>query len=278
MHDNPLSNAISESTALKLSAAAHPTRSASATGQKQPTKLCTPCPYPTTYVPDTDQFTPHQYTELALHFHGQIKQLWRKVWFGLYQVQDKNGPSHASIIRKLYAGAGMAELLGRDKYRPLDDMYRLFWGRWEMVGLGNLSTALYEWPIRQHQHHHHHHLHHEQPILARLKIYDGIALDNLQYMVMLLKEYEHQVDAIAELCSFLQQHQMDSADGEKVTMAHQSFLLREFRRRADAVAAALGDLDDQMLAFQRDMDNEAREIHGGLEEVESMVLREEVLL
>ncbi|OKL61150.1 hypothetical protein UA08_03472 [Talaromyces atroroseus] len=240
------------------------------------TRLCTPCPYPTTYVPNIDQFSAHQYTELAFHFHGLIKDLWRKVWFGLYQVQDKHGPSHASQIRKLYAGAGMAELLrsrSNGSGRRLEDMYRLFWGKWEMIGLGDLSTALCE-HARGSSHHN------RQPALAQLKIYDGIALDNLQYTVMLLKEYEHQVEAISELYRFLQQHQADDTTAEdrrQSTVTHQIFLLREFRQRADTIAAALADLDGQTLVLQRDMDNEAREIHGRLEGIETMVLREEVL-
>jgi hypothetical protein len=199
-----------------------------------------------------------------------MKDLWRKAWFGLYQVQDKDGPSHASQIRKLYAGAGMAELLGGG--RRLDDMYRLFWGKWEMIGLGQLSTALWEHARGRSR----------QPVLARLKIYDGIALDNLQYIVMLLREYEHQAEKISGLYRFLQQHQMGNDkttadDRRESTVTHQIFMLREFRECADTVAAALGELDEQMLALQRDMDSEAREIHGRLEGIETMVLRDEIL-
>ena len=96
---------------------------------------------------------------------------------------------------------------------------------------------------------------------------------------MLLKEYEHQVEAMSELCRFLQRHQVDKTnaqDGWDLTVTHQVFLLREFRQRADTMAAALAKLDAQMLLLQRDMDNEARDIHGGLEGIES--LRDKILL
>lgn len=237
-------------------------------------RLCTPCPYPTTYVPDVNQFNQDQYTELVLHFQRQIKNLWEKVWFGLYQAHNDSEAgkvlSLASQIRILYAGAGMADLLGKASY---EDRNSLVGGKWEFIGLGNLSQALFEFHPGSNSLQ-------AGPVLGRLRIYDGLALDNLQHIITLLKEYERQAEAVSELYAFLQQHQIDNVDRttkRKSSAAHRGLILRGFRNRAGSIATTLFDLDRQMMDLQRDMDQEAREIYGSLDRIECMHIRKEII-
>jgi hypothetical protein len=152
-------------------------------------KLSTPCSYPTTYIPSPHQYTAEQYAKLSLHFEDRVKNLWKKIWFGLYQVEDEEEVTHATKIRELYAGAGMADLLRKPDHQDTTIYFR---GYWEFIGLGRLSEVLVEsgptecWPV-----------------IGRLKMYDGIALDNMQYISVLLREYELQVDKLSELYQFL---------------------------------------------------------------------------
>lgn len=211
-------------------------------------KMCTPCPYPTTYVPEVGRLTREEYAELVLHFQDRLKASWEKVWFGLYQVHDAKGPTHASQLRKLYMGAGMAELLNDGNDEATVGMHRL------------LFNSLFE--NRE-----------EQPVIETIRLYDGVALDNLQYLLGLLKEYEEQVEALSGLYQFLRQHQVDGLP----TKDHQAFIWCEFREQAVPIARKLCSLDAQLQILQMDIENEAREIHGGLDQVNTLLLRDEVL-
>lgn len=218
-------------------------------------KMCTPCPYPTTYVPEVGRLTREEYAELVLHFQDKLKSLWEKVWFGLYQVHDDNGPTHASQLRKLYMGAGMAKLLNTQN--GLSDEHQDD----TTIGLQRLlSNALFE---NRETH----------PVIEALRLYDGIALDNLQFIISLLREYEEQVEALSSLYQFLRQHQVDGLP----TKDHQAFVSSEFRERAGPIARTLCSLDAQMQVLQMDMENEARAIHGSLHGVNTLLVRDEVL-
>jgi hypothetical protein len=218
-------------------------------------KMCTPCPYPTTYVPDVGYLTREEYAELVLHFQDKLKASWEKVWFGLYQVHDDKGPTHASQLRKLYMGAGMAELL--NTRNAVSDEHQ----DETTIGLQSLlSNALFE--NRE-----------IQPVIETLQLYDGVALDNLQYIISLLKEYEEQVEALSSLYQFLRQHQVDGLP----TKNHQTFISCEFRKRAGPIARTLCSLDAQMQVLQMDMENEARKIHGSLHGVNILLVRDQVL-
>ncbi|EEA26166.1 hypothetical protein TMatcc_005587 [Talaromyces marneffei ATCC 18224] len=227
-------------------------------------KLCTPCPYPTTYIPTPHQYTTEQYAELSLYFENRVKTLWRRIWFGLYQAEDEEEVTHATRIRKLYAGAGMADLLRKPNYQDTTIYFR---GYWEFIGLGRLSEVLVEsgptdcWPV-----------------IGRLKMYDGIALDNLQYISIILKEYEQQVDKLSELYQFLEKLQIpDPYYYGQPTDEHVKLVMRGFRERAGRVALSLVDLDAQMGAIQRSINKEALMLHGRLEGVEMLHFKKEVL-
>ncbi|CRG90697.1 hypothetical protein PISL3812_07742 [Talaromyces islandicus] len=199
-------------------------------------KMCTPCPYPTTYVPDVGRLTREEYAELVLHFQDRLKILWEKVWFGLYKVHDSKGPTHASQLRKLYMGAGMAELMNTGNGASAE--------RQDETTLQSLLfNALFE--NRE-----------KQPVIETLRLYDGVALDNLQYLITLLKEYEGQVEALSSLYQFLRQHQVDGLP----TKDHPRI-----------------SLDAQMQVLQMDMENEARAIHGGLHQVNTLLVKDDVL-
>lgn len=218
-------------------------------------KMCTPCPYPTTYVPEVGRFSREEYAELVLHFQDKVKALWEKVWFGLYQVRDANGPTptHASQLRKLYTGAGMAELVKLSgNHQHGESMKSL---------LDLLCNALFEDQKKK------------QPAIETLRLYDGIALDNLQYVIVLLKDYLEQVDTLSGLYKFLHQNQVDRLP----TKDHQAFISAEFHERAARMARAVCNLDAQMQELKTDMENEARDIYGCLLRVNSLLIKDEVL-
>ncbi|EED22049.1 hypothetical protein TSTA_092950 [Talaromyces stipitatus ATCC 10500] len=225
-------------------------------------KLPTPCPYPTIYIPNPRQYTKEEYAELALHFENRVKGQWKKVWFGLYQVEGAKESTHAAEIRKLYAGAGMGESLRKPGNQDTTIYFR---GYWEFTGLGRLSHVLVEsgptdfWPV-----------------IGRLKMYDGIALDNMQFISIMLKEYEKQVDQLSELYQFLEGMQIPHH--VEPTEEHIKTVMHGFRERSGNIAQALIDLDLEMGAMQRNINQEAAQLHGSsLERVETLHFRKEVL-
>lgn len=226
-------------------------------------KLCTR-PYLATYIPNL-QCTKDQYTKEFLHFETRVKSLWKKIWFGLYQVEheDEDRLTHATKIRMLYAGAGMGHLLVQPDYQDANVKFR---GHWEFVGLGKLSEVLVEsgptdcWPV-----------------IGRLKLYDGMALDNMQHILVLLKEYEKQVHKLADLYRFLELQQIPRFHCEKPTDEHVKVTLRGFQERAGLIVMVLSKLDLQMGALQRNINKEALMLHGRLDGSEMLNIKKEVL-
>lgn len=222
------------------------------------------CPYLTTYIPNL-QSTKDQYNQIAVHFETRVKYLWKKIWFGLYQVEheDEDGLTHATKIRKLYAGAGMGHLLRQPYHQDANVKFR---GYWEFVGLGKLSEVLVEsgptdcWPV-----------------IGRLKMYDGMALDNMQHISLLLNEYEKQVYKLAELYHFLELQQIPQFNCEKPTDGHVKVVLRGFQERAGRIVMVLSKLDLQMGALQRSINKEASMLHGRLDGPEMLDFKKEVL-
>lgn len=142
-----------------------------------------------------------------------------------------------------------------------------FRGYWEFIGLGRLSEVLVEsgptdcWPV-----------------IGRLQMYDGIALDNMQYISILLKEYEQQVGKLSELYQFLETLQIpDPYYYGQPTEEHVKLMMRGFRERAGGIVLTLMDLDAQMGAMQRSINKEALMLHGRLEGIETLHFRKEVL-
>lgn len=221
--------------------------------------LCTPCTYPTTHIPNLQRYTKGQYAE-ALQLMDRIKNLWIKAWFGIYQVQDEDEVTHATKIRKLYASAGMGGLLRQPGHRDANIYFR---GYWETVGMGKLSEVLVEYGPTE-----------SWPVIGRLKIYDGMALDTMQHVSLLLQEYEKQVDKLSELYQFLEGLQIpDPYYHGQPTDEHVILVMRGFRERAGGIVMALTKLDLQMGAVQRSIKKEALMLHGRLDGVEMLHLK-----
>lgn len=206
-----------------------------------------------------------QNAKLSLHFEEHVKDLWKRIWFGLYQVEDEDedGVTHATKIRKLYAGAGMGHLLRQPYHQDANVKFR---GYWEFIGLGKLSEVLVEsgptdcWPV-----------------IGRLKMYDGMSLDYMQYISLLLKEYENQVYKLAELYHFLELRQIPPYYCERPADGHVKVVLRGFQERAGRIAMVLSKLDLQMGALQRSINKEALMLHGRLDGPEMLDFKKEVL-
>lgn len=227
-------------------------------------KLDNPSPHPTTHIPNLQQYTQEEIPELSLRFESRVKDLWKKIWFGLYQVEGEADLTHATQIRKLYAGAGMADFLRQPGHQ---DANIYFCGYWEFVGLGKLSEVLVEsgptdcWPV-----------------IGRLKIYDGMALENMQCISLLLKEYEQQVYNLSELYHFLEGLQIpDPYYYGRPTDEHVMLVMRGFHERAGRIAMALTKLDLQMGALQRSIKKEALMLLGRVDGAEMLHFKTEVL-
>ncbi|KUL84381.1 hypothetical protein ZTR_06308 [Talaromyces verruculosus] len=212
------------------------------------------------------QHTKEQHAKLSL-FDSGIKNLWKKIWFGLYQVEgegDDEVITHATQIRKLYASAGMAGLLRQPGHQDANAYFR---GHWEFVGLGKLSEVLVESGPTD-----------SWPVIGRLKVYEGMASKNMQHITLLLKEYEQQVYNVSELDRFLESMQISEPYycGQP-DEDHVQAVMCGFRERAGGIVMALNKLDLDMGALQRDIKKEALMLHGRLDGAEMLHFKEEVL-
>ncbi|KAF3394788.1 hypothetical protein DPV78_008498 [Talaromyces pinophilus] len=225
----------------------------------------TSCSYPTTHIPN-QQHTKEQHAKLSL-FDSRIKDLWKKIWFGLYQVEGEGEDeiiTHATQIRKLYASAGMAGLLRQPGRQDANAYFR---GHWEFIGLGKLSEVLVESGPTD-----------SWPVIGRLKVYEGMASENMQSISLLLKEYEQQVYNVSELYRFLECMQIsESYYGGQPDEGHVQAVMCGFRERAGGIVMALKKLDLEMGALQRDIKKEALMLHGRLDGAEMLHFKEEVL-
>lgn len=93
-------------------------------------------------------------------------------------------------------------------------------------------------------------------------------------MHVLLRQYEEQIDKVANLYEFLEQMQLPTTpcSGRRSppppTEEHSRAVLYGFRERADTISQSLLDLDAEMAALQRNIDKETEMLHGRLDGVE----------
>jgi hypothetical protein len=216
-----------------------------------------PLSFPVVLMPDTEMLTMESIAEIAHALQDRIRDLWKKVWFGLYQAHDADGPTHATQLRSLYMGAGMAELMhprGSDRSHLLDHSYRT-------AGLVSLADALHEDRTAG------------EPAIARLTLYHGLA-SHFHSVITLLREYEGQIEPLSQLYQFLRHRQVGA---QWPTTEDQRIIFEQYPKLADPIAKTLINLDAQMKVLLMDMEHEAREVHGALRESKGVLVADHIL-
>lgn len=171
-------------------------------------------------------------------FHARIIALWQKVWFGLYQLYDRDGPYHHERLEKLYLGAGMATQISEDNN---DGTLRV------SPGLGLLRHALS-----------HNCRGSSSSGLSGLKLYEGLSLEKLQSVIQLLEAYEREIEPLGEVYALLRGLQVGL---RQPTTEDQEAVMSQYPALADPIAKRLLHYDSQLDVLAMDMEDEARAKH-----------------
>lgn len=174
---------------------------------------------------------------------SQIVDLWRKVWFGLYQVKESDRVYHVDRLRKLYLGAGMST---RVVVHEDNDSLSKVETTSSTAGLGLLQRALSRGSIF-----------HDG--LASLTLYDGLSLGTLQSVIELLRAYEREIEPLGQVYSLLRQLQIGI---RSPAFEDEQRVLRDFPPLADPIAKKLLHYDARLGVLSMDMEDEAIAIHG----------------
>lgn len=174
---------------------------------------------------------------------SQIVDLWRKVWFGLYQVKESDRVYHVDRLRKLYLGAGMSTHVVHEEDDSLSEVETT---SSTTVGLGLLQRALSQSSIFRNG-------------LASLTLYDGLSLGTLQSVIELLRAYEREIEPLGQVYSLLRQLQIGI---RSPTFEDEQKVLRDFPPLAVPIAKKLLHYDARLGVLSMDMEDEAVAIHG----------------
>jgi len=183
-----------------------------------------------------------QRQELLTH----IVDLWKKVWFGLYQVKESDSSRaiyHVERLRKLYLGAGMSARAVIEENNSLSETET----NSSTAGLGLLNRALSPRYIFR------------DNGLPSLILYDGLSLRTLRSVIELLEAYEREIESLAPVYSLLHQLQIET---RLPTPEDEQKVLRDFPPLADPIAKKLLHYDARLGVLNMGIEDEASAITG----------------
>lgn len=168
--------------------------------------------------------------------HAQVANIWRVVWLGLYQLHDNHGPYHVDRLVQLYFGAGMAVYDIIDK---AGDPYER--AKSHKGPLGLLGHALANRGINN------------------LRLYEGLSIETLKSVILLLEAYKHEIAALGEVYELLRSLQVGlrepTSNDEKAVLEH-------YPPMADPLARRLIHLDARLDVLMSDLEDEHMQAFG----------------
>lgn len=170
----------------------------------------------------------------------QIVDKWTKVWFGLYQIRERNGPYHVDQLRKLYLGAGWAghlakqELSGEHVSHPL---------------LGLLEIAFSA--------NRHHSTDFTSEGIQSLRLFDNLSIPTLRSTLDLLDAYEREIESFQEIYTLLRSLQVDISRAP--TEEDEQELQTRYPPIADPVAERILHYNSRLAVLVMDVEAEAME-------------------
>lgn len=173
----------------------------------------------------------------------KIFSLYRLVWFGIYQVNDRHGPTHMTRLAKLFAGAGMSSFVNKPGEK-LNDHHSYSGKLADIRVLQPLRAAL------------------TRGGLEYLKPFDGLSVASLEAVVELLEAYVNEISSVNALYQLLRGLQvglrMPTEDDEKA-------VLEQFVPTADQFARRILHLDARLDVLVSDLEDEFWNEYGPVE-------------
>ncbi|KAK2761213.1 hypothetical protein FQN54_001734 [Arachnomyces sp. PD_36] len=168
---------------------------------------------------------------------NQIVERWTKVWFGLYQVSDRNGPYHINQIRRLYYGAGMAGYILKQQ-TPKKGARNL--GLLELA----ISNSNYDA---------------DSPVggIQNLKLFDNLSIQTLKSTLDLLAAYEKEIEPLQEIYTLLRSLQVDLS--RTPTQEDEQEVLTRYPPLADPIAERIIHYNSRLAVLCMDVEVEALE-------------------
>ncbi|KAJ9258865.1 hypothetical protein DTO195F2_5103 [Paecilomyces variotii] len=173
--------------------------------------------------------------------HRRIFDLWKKVWLGLYQVHDNNGPWHCDRLLILYAGAGMSTSMATESSKN----YR----RRDHAALGLLGAALGQQLCVNNDF---------GGGIRKLRLYDGLSLSTLESVIEILEGYEREIEPLGEVYAVLRRLQIGLREPSK---ADEDAVLRDYPPVADPIARRLFQYDVRLGVLGMQMYDEVTALH-----------------
>lgn len=165
-----------------------------------------------------------------IELETRILRLWKKVWLGLYQIDDAQGPYHYERIEALYLGAGLTKAYRVGELRVL-----------------NRHFSEYS----------------QNNGIAGLKLYDNLSVKTLRTVVEVLEAYEREIANLERIYSILRcaQLELNQEDGFGGYTAHIYQTQRRYLGVAEPMEKRLLHYDARMDVLIMDVYDEAMELH-----------------
>ncbi|KAJ5126124.1 hypothetical protein N7526_008301 [Penicillium atrosanguineum] len=178
----------------------------------------------------------------------KIFSLYRQVWFGIFQVNDRHGPSHMKRLAELFAGAGMSSLINRPDEK-VKDHHNSGWRRCKPVDtrfLQPLRAALESGPDG----------------LGSLRLLDGLSVASLEAVIKLLEAYVKEIESLNALYQLLRGLQVGL---RMPTEEDETVVLEQFVPTADQFARRILHLEARLDVLVSELKDEFWNKHGPVE-------------
>lgn len=152
-----------------------------------------------------------------------ITTLWKEAYLGLCRVWNRRGPTHATRLLELYAGAGMSVRLLLRKGNNTPAIHQ---------GLGLLGIAL------------------EENELQGLVLYKGLPTSWLKSVIEILEAYKREIASLNELYGILRRLQVGF---RQPTLEDEDMVLGQFSPAAENLAKRLLHLNARMKILRSEL-------------------------
>lgn len=166
----------------------------------------------------------------------KIFSLYRQVWLGIFQVNDRHGPTHMKRLAELFAGAGMSSFINGFEEKP-NEHPSSDWRRYKSVNthcLRPLRAALTS----------------GSDGLRGLRLFDGLSVASLEAVIELLEAYVKEIESMNALyqilCGLQVGLRMPTEDDEKAVLEQFIPAANQFARRVLHLEARLDVLVSQL--------------------------------
>ncbi|RMJ26768.1 hypothetical protein PHISP_02368 [Aspergillus sp. HF37] len=161
---------------------------------------------------------------------SRILHLWKRVWLGLYQVENAQGPYHYERIEALYLGAGLTKTYRMGELKVLNRHFSEY----------SRNTGI-----------------------AGLKLYENLSIKTLRAIIEVLEAYEREIPNLERIYTILRSAQLElyQEDGFGGYTGQIYQTQRRYLSVAEPLEKRLLHYDARMDVLAWDIYDEAMELH-----------------